>query len=131
MADDFCDLEARHPEQIRKARLAMPPEAELQDASDLFKVLSDQSRIRLIAALLEVELCVCDLAELLEMSQSSVSHQLRVLRQSRLVRYRRDGKNAFYSLNDEHIGSIIQMALEHVREMYRPAASLDETGGAR
>ena len=131
MTDDFCDLEARHPEQIRKARQAMPPEAELQDASDLFKVLSDQSRMRLIAALLQVELCVCDLAELLEMSQSSVSHQLRVLRQSRLVRYRRDGKNAYYSLNDEHVGSVIQMALEHVREMYRPVAAMDETGGTR
>ena len=131
MADDICEVEIRHPEQISKARLSIPPETELQDASDLFKVLADQNRMRLIAALLEVELCVCDLAELLGMSQSSVSHQLRVLRQSRLVRYRRDGKNAFYSLNDEHIGSIIQMALNHVQEMYRPAAVSGQVSTSR
>lgn len=131
MANDYCESEIRHPEQICKARLAMPLETELIDTSDLFKVLADQNRMRLIAALLGTELCVCDLAELLGMSQSAVSHQLRVLRQSRLVRYRRDGKNAFYSLNDEHIRLIIQMALEHVQEMYRPAAAMDETGGAR
>jgi DNA-binding transcriptional ArsR family regulator len=125
MSGAYCEAEIRHPELIEKARQNMPPEAELQDAGELLKVLADQTRLRLIAALLEVELCVCDLAELLYISQSAVSHQLRVLRQSRLVRYRREGKNAYYSLNDEHIHGIVRIALQHVREMYHPASLAD------
>ncbi len=126
MTNAYCESEIKHPDKINQARKNMPPDQELSDASDLFKVLADQNRIRLIAALLEVELCVCDLSELLAMSQSAVSHQLRTLRQSRLVRYRREGKNAFYSLNDEHIRSLVQMALAHVLEMYRPVTASNQ-----
>jgi len=122
MSGYCCESDIRHPEKIAKARLAMPSELELLDASELLKVLADPNRLRLIAALLEVELCVCDLSEFLGMSQSAVSHQLRILRQSRLVRYRRDGKNTYYSLKDIHVEQIVQTAVHHVREMYQPDA---------
>ncbi|HAL74778.1 MAG TPA: transcriptional regulator [Clostridiales bacterium] len=117
-----CESDIRHPEKIARAQKAMPSELELLDASELLKVLADPNRMRLIAALLEVELCVCDLSEFLGLSQSAVSHQLRILRQSRLVRHRRDGKNAYYSLKDNHVEQIVQTALQHVREMYQPDA---------
>ncbi len=120
MSGAYCESAICHPDKIAQARRGMAAELELLDAGDLLKVLGDPTRIRLIAALLTVELCVCDLSELLAMSQSAISHQLRILRQSRLVRYRREGKNAFYSLNDEHVRAIVEMALRHVREMYQP-----------
>ena len=123
MSGYCCESDILHPDEIARARAAMPSEPELLDASDLLKVLADPSRMRLIAALLEVELCVCDLSEFLGLSQSAVSHQLRILRQSRLVRTRRDGKNAFYSLKDSHVEQIVKTALQHVREMYMPDPS--------
>jgi len=122
MSGFCCESDIRHPEKIARARQAMPSELELLDASELLKIFADSNRMRLIAALLEVELCVCDLSEFLGMSQSAVSHQLRILRQSRLVRCRRDGKNAYYSLKDSHVEQIVKTALEHVREMYMPNA---------
>ncbi len=116
MIDEFCELAILHPESINQARRAIPPERDLLDISELLKVLADPTRMRLISALLKVELCVCDLTELVGMSQSAVSHQLRILRQSRLVRCRREGKNAFYSLKDSHVQQIVEIALLHVRE---------------
>lgn len=118
MQGDCCDKLDTHPEHIRLAAGMMPADAQMQDAGELFKILGDQTRMRMICALLATELCVCDLSELLEMSQSAISHQLRILRQARLVRYRRDGKNAYYSLADRHIRAIVQLAVEHTREIY-------------
>ena len=118
MQGDCCDKLDIHPEHIRLAAGTMPADAQMQDAGELFKILGDQTRMRMICALLATELCVCDLSELLEMSQSAISHQLRILRQARLVRYRRDGKNAYYSLADQHIRAIVQLAVEHTREIY-------------
>ena len=114
------DCTVKHADRIRSAREAMAPELELLDASELLKALADATRIRLVAALLESELCVCDLSVLTGISQSAVSHQLRILRQNRLVSSRRAGKNTYYTLNDEHVGSIVELALQHVRETYRP-----------
>lgn len=82
--------------------------------SDLFKVLGDYTRIKIIYALFNKELCVCDIAELLNMSQSSISHQLRILKSARLVKFRKEGKVVFYSLDDDHIEQIINSGLEHV-----------------
>ena len=88
----------------------------LSDLSEFFKVMGDNTRINLLWALEEEELCVGDLAVLLDMTKSAVSHQLRALRQSKLIRARRDGKNIYYSLNDDHVKEILEMALEHISE---------------
>lgn len=88
----------------------------LYDIAELFKVFGDSTRIRILYTLFEKEMCVCDIAELLNMSQSAISHQLRVLKQARLVKYRRDGKTIYYSLCDDHIQTILGMGLEHVSE---------------
>lgn len=107
-----------HPQALDIARKVLPTEPVIADTCTLFKMMSDPTRMSIIIALQEVELCVCDLAELTEVSQSAVSHQLRVLRQARLVSYRREGKNAFYTLQDEHVREMVKMALEHVGEIY-------------
>ena len=93
----------------------LPPLEALQDLAALFKALGDPTRVRILAALALRELCVCDLCAILDMSQSAVSHQLRLLRTARLVRFRRDGKNVFYSLDDEHVLALFAQGLEHVR----------------
>ncbi|MFY9500158.1 MAG: metalloregulator ArsR/SmtB family transcription factor, partial [bacterium] len=90
-------------------------EQEINRLAETFKVLGDPTRIKILSALATEELCVCDLAAALELSVSAVSHQLRVLKGARLVKYRREGKNIFYSLDDEHVISLFRLALEHVR----------------
>lgn len=94
----------------------MPDEEVLYDIAELFKVFADSTRVRILYALMESELCVCDISDLLNMSQSAISHQLRILKQSRLVKYRRSGKTVFYSLCDDHIKTILDMGMEHVSE---------------
>ena len=94
----------------------MPPEDRLYDLAELFKVFGDSTRIKILFALFEAEVCVCDIAESLHMTQSAVSHQLRILKQAKLVKSRRDGKQVFYSLDDEHVATIINVGLEHIEE---------------
>jgi len=94
----------------------MTDEQKLRDLADLFKLFGDATRVRILSALLQSEMCVCDLAELLGMSQSAISHQLRVLKQGKLVKNRREGKTVFYSLDDNHIGTIINQGMEHIME---------------
>ena len=94
----------------------MPPEEIVYDLADLFKVISDMTRIRILYALSCSELCVYDIATVVGMSQSAISHQLRVLKQAKLVKYRREGKTIFYSLTDGHIHTILNQGLEHVQE---------------
>ena len=94
----------------------MEDEEELYDLADLFKVFGDSTRIKILFVLYEGEMCVYDIAQTLDMTQSSISHQLRVLKQNRLVKFRKEGKIVFYSLADEHVFSIIEQGLEHVRE---------------
>lgn len=109
-----CDLV--HREVIEAAKEKQPDERELYDLADFFKVLGDSTRVRIMWALDENEMCVCDLAALLGMTKSAVSHQLGSLRQSNLVKFRRDGKQIFYSLADDHVRRVFEMALEHIRE---------------
>jgi len=105
-----------HDDIVKKVKKRVPTEEVLFDLSELFKVFGDSTRVRIISALLYAEMCVCDIAALLGMSKSAVSHQLRVLRQSRLVKFRRDGKVVFYSLDDSHVGAIFRQGLAHVSE---------------
>jgi len=116
MSDEFCDCNITHKERIEVVRSKLPQEEILYDLAELFKVFGDTTRIKIISALLETELCVCDIAELLHMSPSSISHQLRVLRQARLVKPRKEGKVVFYSLDDDHIKHLFDQGLEHILE---------------
>jgi len=113
---DICSTTEVHPEVIARVNRAMPTGEEQNALEETFRTLGDASRIRVVSALRVAELCVCDLAELLGMSQSAVSHQLRVLRNLRLVKYRREGRKAYYSLDDEHITQLLDVAFQHVRE---------------
>jgi len=94
----------------------MPDEERLYDLAELFKVFGDTTRIRILYVLFEAEMCVCDIAEILNMTQSAISHQLRVLKQARLVRNRRDGKQIYYSLADDHVRTIIGQGMDHIEE---------------
>ena len=93
-----------------------PADEVLYDLAELFKVFGDSTRIKILYAMFETELCVNDIAKLLHLSQSSVSHQLRILKTSKLVKFRREGKSVFYSLDDDHIKQILSMGMEHVEE---------------
>lgn len=104
------------PEAVSHARGKMPDEETMTDLSDFFKNFGDSTRIKIVSALISGELCVADIAEVLEMSASAVSHQLRVLRQAKILRSRRDGKQVYYSIDDNHVGILFSVALEHVRE---------------
>lgn len=106
-----------HREEVSRLKNNMAPEALLYDVADLFKMFSDSTRIKILYVLFDREFCVCDIADLLEMSQSSISHQLRLLKQSRLVKSRREGKSSYYSLADDHVKMIINQGLEHAEEL--------------
>ena len=119
MRDEFvevCEKTEVHKELIEKVNRTMPEETELYDLAELFKVFGDSTRIRILYVLFESEVCVCDLANVLNMTQSAISHQLKILKISRLVKSRRDGKSIFYSLADDHVRSIIAQGREHIEE---------------
>lgn len=111
-----CEISAKHELALSAIRAHMPKEETLYDLAELFKVFGDSTRIRILYTLLEAEFCVCHLAEALDMTQSAVSHQLRILKQSKLVKSRREGKTIIYSLADSHVATIIAQGLEHVNE---------------
>ncbi len=111
---DYVDI---HGETVARVKAAMPDEELLADMAELFKVFSDTTRTKILAALSESEMCVCCISSILGMTVSAVSHQLRILRQCKLVKTRRVGKEIYYSLDDEHIGEIFRTALEHVKEL--------------
>ena len=113
---EVCGFLHVHEELVEKVRAAMPEEEHLADLADFFKVFADSTRIRILYILLCAETCVCDIAALLNMTQSAISHQLRILKQMNLVRARRDGKTVFYSLADGHIASILSQGMEHILE---------------
>lgn len=112
----ICQEKCPHFNLINQVKLSNIDRQEIQDLSEIFKLFSDETRLRIICAILNTELCVCDLCELLDLSQSAVSHQLQLLRSSKLVKYRKEGKQVYYSLEDEHIENIIKMALAHITE---------------
>ena len=111
-----CDSVEVHQELLKIVNETMPEETELYDLAELFKVFGDSTRIRILFVLFEAEVCVCDLAEVLHMTQSAISHQLKILKQSKLVKSRREGKSIFYSLADEHVRTIIAQGHEHIEE---------------
>jgi DNA-binding transcriptional ArsR family regulator len=113
---DRCDCNTIHEEVVAAVRGEMPDDEILADTADLFKMFGDSTRIKILCALQLSEMCVCDIAVLLGMTKSAISHQLRALRQTKLVKFRKDGKVVFYSLDDEHIGGIIAMGLAHINE---------------
>src|SRR6266581_477574 len=118
---DRCEIECVEPERVAAVLERLPDERVFQDLAETFRVLSDPGRVRLISALLEAgELCVCDLAAVTGLSQTACSHNLRLLRSSRLVRYRKQGRNVYYSLDDAHIRVLLDVGLQHV---------VHETGG--
>lgn len=114
--DGSCEFIHVHDEVIKKVRDVMPDEQELLDLSEFFKVFGDSTRIKILYALSQSEMCVCDIANLLQMGQSAISHQLRVLKQMRLVSFRKDGKTVFYNLADSHIQTILDQGMEHISE---------------
>ena len=113
---ETCGFLHVHQDTVDKVRRMLPDENTLTRLSDLFKVFGDGTRIRILYALFEEEVCVCDLAQLLGMTQSAVSHQLRVLKQARLIRSRREGKTVFYALADEHVRTLLSNGTDHINE---------------
>lgn len=113
---ECCDTEEVHEELVKIVNETMPEETELYDLAELFKVFGDSTRIRILFVLFEAEVCVCDLAQVLNMTQSAISHQLKILKQNKLVKNRREGKSIFYSLADDHVRSIIAQGREHIEE---------------
>ena len=111
-----CDDLEVHEELLKIINETMPDETELYDLAELFKVFGDSTRIRILFVLFEAEVCVCDLAAALNMTQSAISHQLKILKQSKLVKSRREGKSIFYSLADDHVRTIIAQGQEHIEE---------------
>ena len=111
-----CDYMHLHETVIEQVQEEMPEEEILYDLAELFKVFGDSTRIKILYVLFQSEMCVCDIAQLLNMSQSAISHQLRVLKQAQLVKYRREGKTVFYSLADAHVNTILNQGLEHIEE---------------
>ena len=115
---ELCQEYFLHEDRREDAREGSPTEEMVYDLVELFKVFGDVTRVKIIYALLESEMCVCDIASLLDMTQSAISHQLRVLKKARLVKLRKEGKTVFYSLDDQHIDKIFSFGLDHIKEMY-------------
>lgn len=116
---NICKCEEVHEEVVNEVREIMPQEEMLYDLAELFKVFGDTTRIKILYALFSKEMCVCDIADLLGMTHSAISHQLRVLKQARLVKFRKEGKVVYYSLDDSHISQIFDCGLSHIEETYR------------
>ena len=111
-----CGEPTLHQDRLDYVKALLPPEESLYDLAELFKLFGDSTRVQILYALLESELCVCDLASLIGVTQSAVSHQLRILKAGKLVKCRRDGKTVYYSLDDDHVSRILSQGMEHVTE---------------
>jgi len=111
-----CQATCINPGKIARTRKCMASEADCAGLAGIFKVLGDVTRVRMLKALSIQELCVCDLAAVLDLTQSAVSHQLRLLRGARLVKYRKNGKMVYYSLDDDHVKTLFDQGLEHVQQ---------------
>ncbi|MGD9569195.1 MAG: ArsR/SmtB family transcription factor [Sedimentibacter sp.] len=114
----FCDCDVIHAEVVNTVKQKMPKEDDLYELSDFFKILGDSTRVKIIWALDENEMCVCDIAVLLNMTKSAISHQLKTLKQANLVKFRREGKVVYYSLKDDHVKDIFEKGIEHIKEKY-------------
>ena len=111
-----CEVDQVHQDVVEQVRERLPQDEILYDLAELFKIFGDSTRVKILYALLESELCVCDIAKLMEVTQSAVSHQLRVLKNSKLVKFRREGKVIYYSLADQHVERILSQGMEHIIE---------------
>lgn len=111
-----CEWLCIHQDTVDRVLSNMPEDTQLYDLAELFKIFGDSTRIKILYVLFQSEMCVCDIAQLLNMGQSAISHQLRVLKQAKLVKNRRDGKTMFYSLADSHVRTIIDQGFEHIEE---------------
>ncbi len=114
----ICDCEVIHAEVVNDVKKRMPQDEDIYDLSDFFKVLGDSTRMKIIWALDESEMCVCDIAVLLNMTKSAISHQLRALRNASLVKFRKEGKEVYYSLKDQHVRDLYEIGMEHIKEKY-------------
>ena len=115
-SEEHCGIRVLHRDRIRKARQEASPEKETVRLAAVYKALGDPTRLRMIMGLRDGEMCVCDLAAFLGLTESAISHQLRLLRELALVKKRRDGQILYYSLDDDHVSDLLQVGLEHVRE---------------
>lgn len=114
--DEKCEVTLIHEDNVKKAINELPNDELIADLSDMFKIFGDQTRVKILMALENGELCVCDIAAVMDMSQSAISHQLRVLKQSNIVKTRRQGKVVYYSISDDHVKEIFDIAIVHVQE---------------
>lgn len=113
---ECCQTDHHHVEMVSRWKEDMPDEDTLYDLADLYKIFGDSTRIKIMYLLLRSEMCVCDIADVLNMNQSAISHQLRVLKQNKLVKNKREGKSVIYSLADQHVMSILSQGMEHILE---------------
>jgi ArsR family transcriptional regulator, lead/cadmium/zinc/bismuth-responsive transcriptional repressor len=113
---EFCSCNVVHEDIIQKVQKTMLEEETIHNLSEFFKVFGDVTRLKILKALMESEMCVCDLTTLLGMNQSAISHQLKLLRQTKLVKFRRMGKIVYYSLDDQHIKKIFDLGVTHINE---------------
>ena len=113
---EVCEINEPHEELVKRVNAEMPEEETLCDLAELFRIFGDTTRIKILYVLFESDMCVCDIAQLLNMTQSAISHQLRVLKASKLVKNRREGKSVIYSLADSHVREIIDQGIEHILE---------------
>ena len=114
--DEKCEVTLIHEDNVKKAINELPDDEIISDLSDMFKIFGDQTRVKILMALESGEMCVCDIAAVMNMSQSAISHQLRVLKQSNIVKTRRQGKVVYYSISDDHVKEIFDIAMVHVQE---------------
>ncbi len=117
MDENLCEITIIHEDVVKKVKKTMLKDDEIYDLAEFFKVFADSTRMKMIYALMENELCVCDLANIVNTTQSAISHQLKILRQSKLVKFRKEGKVVYYSLDDEHISQIVKKGREHIEEL--------------
>lgn len=113
---DCCEVSEVHEELLCLVRQKLPPDEQIYDLAELFKVFGDSTRMRILFVLFESEVCVCDLASVLNMTVSAISHQLKILKQAKLVKSRREGRSVFYALADEHVRTMVSQGMEHVLE---------------
>ena len=115
--EGICENTVIHEDTVKNVKEKMPEDGLIYDIAELYKDFADSTRMKIIYALMEEELCVCDIANIVQTTQSAISHQLRILKQSKLVKYRKEGKVVYYSLDDEHISQIVKKGREHIEEL--------------
>ena len=117
MEDELFECTVLHEDVVNEVKKKIPQDEMIYDLAEFFKVFADSTRMKIIYALMENELCVCDIANIVQTTQSAISHQLRLLKQSKLVKFRKEGKVVYYSLDDEHISQIVKKGREHIEEL--------------